>query len=86
MLTLQSVIVILTGWSAIYWQWTDTRVAAIIGFAIAYFVTLAVVAVRELGPNLGPNRRCTWQVRRPRAPTDPPEYRRKTGHIRTSRH
>ena len=47
MLTLQSVIVIAVGWSAIYWQWTDTRLAAIIGFVVAYFVTLAVLAVRD---------------------------------------
>jgi hypothetical protein len=46
MLTLQSVIVIAVGWSAIYWQWTDTRLATIIGFVVAYFVTLAVLAVR----------------------------------------
>jgi hypothetical protein len=47
MLTLQSVIVILIGWSAIYWHWTETRLAVVIGFVAAYFVTLAILAVRE---------------------------------------
>jgi hypothetical protein len=46
MLTLQSIIVIAVGWSAIYWRWTDTRLAAIIGFVLAYLVTVAVLAVR----------------------------------------
>ena len=39
MLTLQSLIVIAVGWSAIYWQWTDKRLAALIGFVLAYLVT-----------------------------------------------
>jgi hypothetical protein len=47
MLTLQSLIVIATGWSAIYWQWTDTRLAVIIGFVIAYLVSIAIAAVQE---------------------------------------
>jgi hypothetical protein len=45
-LTLQSVIVILVGWSAIRWGWTTTRLAVVIGFVAAYFVTLVVLAVR----------------------------------------
>jgi hypothetical protein len=44
MLTLQSVIVILIGWSAIRWHWTETRLAVIIGFVLAYFVTVGLVA------------------------------------------
>jgi hypothetical protein len=39
-------IVIAVGWSAIYWQWTDTRLAVIIGFVLAYLVTVAIVAGR----------------------------------------
>jgi hypothetical protein len=31
-LTLQSLIVIAVGWSAIYWQWTSTHLAVLIGF------------------------------------------------------
>jgi hypothetical protein len=49
MLTLQSIIVIAVGWSAIYWQWTDTRLATIIGFLVAYAATLAVLSVRDRG-------------------------------------
>jgi hypothetical protein len=49
MLTLQSVIVILIGWSAIYWHWTETRLAVLIGFVAAYLATVAVLAVRGHG-------------------------------------
>jgi hypothetical protein len=49
MLTLQSLIVIAVGWSAIYWQWTDKRLAVLIGFVAAYAATLAVLAVRDRG-------------------------------------
>ena len=49
MLTLQTAIVIAVGWSAIRWQWTDTRLATIIGFVGAYLATVAVLAVRDRG-------------------------------------
>jgi hypothetical protein len=44
MLTLQTSIMIAVGWSAIYWQWTSTQMAVIIGGMIAYFVTVLFVA------------------------------------------
>jgi hypothetical protein len=47
MLTLQSLIVIAVGWSAIFWGWTTTQLATIIGFVAAYFITIVVLAVRD---------------------------------------
>jgi hypothetical protein len=47
MLTLQSLIVIAVGWSAIRWHWTETRLATIIGFVVAYLVTVGLVALRH---------------------------------------
>jgi hypothetical protein len=49
MLSLQSIIVIAVGWSAIRWQWTSTRLATIIGFVAAYLATVAVLAGRGHG-------------------------------------
>ena len=46
MLTLQALIVIAVGWSAIYWGWTSTQLATIIGFVAAYLVTVLIVAMR----------------------------------------
>ena len=61
MLTLQSVIVIAVGWSAIYWQWTDKRLAVIIGFVLAYLITVGLVVLAEL-------------VQRRRTPANPTEW------------
>jgi hypothetical protein len=49
MLTLQTLIVIAVGWSAIYWGWTSAQLAVIIGFVAAYFVTVLIVAVPGRG-------------------------------------
>jgi hypothetical protein len=50
MLTLQSLIVIAVGWSAIYWGWTSTQLAMIVGFVAAYLVTVLIIAARGASP------------------------------------